>query len=148
MRSLGPTFVAERKAYSAAKIRCNDCAAEHFKHYGGRGIKFLFTCFDDFLEEVGQRPSPNHQLDRIDNEGNYERGNIQWATRKENGRNKRNSKFLTYRNETKTFAEWVEQLQLPRKRVSQRLVYGWSVEDAFEKPKGYQNSTYQSDRLR
>lgn len=60
-----------------------------FRDYGGRGIHFLFESFEQFLEEVGLRPSNKHSLDRKNNDGHYTPGNIRWATRKEQNFNKR-----------------------------------------------------------
>src|SRR5208337_4915723 len=70
----------ERTAYYAAWSRCTNPKETSYHEYGGRGIKFLFTSFDVFLKEVGLRPSPNHRLDRINNDGHYEPGNIRWVS--------------------------------------------------------------------
>jgi hypothetical protein len=59
-----------------------------YRYYGGRGIKFLFTSFEQFLAELGPRPS-GMSLDRIENDGNYEPGNVRWATRSEQVQNRR-----------------------------------------------------------
>jgi hypothetical protein len=80
----------EYVAYCDAKYRCNNSKLAGWKHYGGRGIKFLFTSYEQFLAEVGRRPSPQHSLDRYpNNDGHYEPGNVRWATRREQLRNTR-----------------------------------------------------------
>lgn len=79
----------EYRAYIDAKCRCINENNQKFPWYGARGIEFRFDSFDDFIAELGDRPSANHSLDRIDNEGHYESGNIRWATKYEQVHNRR-----------------------------------------------------------
>lgn len=76
-------------AFSAAKQRCVNPNTQAYANYGGRGIKFLFDSFEQFHLELGEAPSSEHSLDRIDNNGHYEPGNLRWATRSEQVRNQR-----------------------------------------------------------
>ena len=85
------TKTPEYRAYSHAKDRCTNPKTKGWEDYGGRGIKFLFTSFQQFWKEMGPRPSRRHSLDRIDNDGNYEPGNVRWATGSQQIRNRRNS---------------------------------------------------------
>lgn len=73
--------------------RCYDKARAGYKYWGGRGIEVCEewrTSFSKFLADVGERPSPELTLDRIDNNGNYEPGNVRWATRAVQSRNRSN----------------------------------------------------------
>jgi hypothetical protein len=84
----------EQFAYNSAKSRCTNPNHPAWADYGGRGIKFLFTSFEQFYAELGPRP-PRRSLDRIDNEGNYEPGNVRWATKKEQATNTRKCPMLS-----------------------------------------------------
>ena len=82
----------EHRAWRQMKTRCSDPSSKDWKNYGERGIKvfdgWLYD-FPAFLAEVGLRPTADHSLDRINNEGNYEPGNVRWATRLEQRHNRR-----------------------------------------------------------
>lgn len=82
----------EYDAYLNAKSRCQDPNHKSFYNYGGRGIEFRFTSIEDWMQEVGIRPHPSLSIDRIDNNGHYEIGNLKWSTDKEQRANQRNSK--------------------------------------------------------
>lgn len=67
--------------------RCRNPRHKHWKNYGGRGIKVRIS-FEEFYAEVGERP-PGMTIDRIDNDKDYEAGNLRWATRKQQSANRR-----------------------------------------------------------
>jgi hypothetical protein len=83
----------EYRAYCSAKCRCENHHDPRYPRYGSRGIKFKFASFQEFFSALGPRP-PKMTLDRIDNDGNYEAGNVRWTTRLENARNKSRRKWL------------------------------------------------------
>jgi len=74
---------SEWTAYANAKQRCSNPKNPKWKDYGGRGIQFLFKGFREFMGYIGPKPDSKLTLDRIENNGNYEPGNVQWATRSE-----------------------------------------------------------------
>jgi hypothetical protein len=82
----------EYQAYKDARNRCNNPRNKRFKDYGGRGIRFLFTSFQDFFAEIGFRPSTKHSVDRIKNDSHYMPGNIKWSTQSEQNYNRRKSR--------------------------------------------------------
>ena len=124
----------ENSAFRSAKCRCENPRHRQFKDYGGRGIKFLFSSFDEFLAELGLRPSPQHELDRINNEGNYEKGNVRWVTRRQSLINRRATRWVTHKGRTQSLSEWCRELDLYYNTVHNRLTRGWSVERALSTP--------------
>ncbi len=82
-------------AFYNAQRRCTVKQWKQYSDYGGRGIKFLFRNFEEFYRHIGPRPSVFHTLDRIDNDGHYAIGNVQWATRKEQAMNRRKRSSCT-----------------------------------------------------
>lgn len=73
-------------AWNNAKQRCIRTTHKHYFRYGGRGIsmcKRWLDGYENFLEDMGRRPSPKHSLDRKDNDGNYDPENCKWSTQKE-----------------------------------------------------------------
>ncbi|WP_344287022.1 hypothetical protein [Streptomyces synnematoformans] len=74
------------------KKRCSLPTHKYFHYYGGRGIEVCQRwrdSFEAFVADVGPRPTPQHTLDRINNDGNYEPGNVAWRTWKEQAANRR-----------------------------------------------------------
>lgn len=78
----------EYQAYMHAKHRCTNQHHPRFKYWGGRGILFKFASFAQFFEEIGPRPV-GYRLDRIENDGHYQSGNVRWVTALDSNRNKR-----------------------------------------------------------
>ncbi len=90
----GMENIPENKVWKHMKERCYNPNNTSYKYYGGRGItvcgRWLHS-FSTFYEDMGPRPTKNHQIDRKENDGNYEPDNCRWATHIEQARNKRNT---------------------------------------------------------
>jgi hypothetical protein len=115
--------------------RCTNINHHAYADYGGRGISVCnrwLNSFEDFLTDVGRRPSAKFSLDRFpDKNGNYEPGNVRWATSKQQQRNTRSNRLLTYNGETKCVAEWAEETGIPGGTI---LRLGWSTEKILTTP--------------
>jgi hypothetical protein len=109
----------------------------NYQHYGARGITYdpRWDDFTIFLADVGEPPAPGMTIDRINNDGNYEVGNIRWATRAEQSRNTRRCHYLTFQDKTQTVAEWSTDTGLAPSTIRKRLNRGFSVEQALTMPK-------------
>jgi len=83
---------------------------------------------------MGEPPTAKHQLDRRNNNGNYERDNCHWVTSKEQQNNKRSNHFLTHNGQTMTVTQWAELLGVKRNMLYKRLIADWTVEKTLTKP--------------
>lgn len=120
-----PTYVS----WNMMLARCYRPSSPSFKDYGARGITVCarWHDFSAFLEDLGPRPE-GRSLDRIDFNGNYEPGNVQWSTRLHQNRHKRNVRRLEFAGHSLTLAEWSERIGVNRSTLSQRLhAYRWPV---------------------
>ena len=98
--------------FHGIKNRCENLNEPAYMHYGGRGIKCCFTSVMDLLDAIGERPSTDHSVDRIDNDGHYEKGNVRWSTALEQSHNTRKNIALTIDGKTKLLVEWHQELHL------------------------------------
>lgn len=92
----GLSHVPEYACWKAMRQRCMNPLAEGYEYYGGRGITVDQSWVESiavFIRDVGQRPSPRHSLERIDNDGHYQPGNVKWALPVEQARNRRCGSF-------------------------------------------------------
>jgi len=125
----------EYKIWAGMKSRCSDIKNPK---YGGRGIKVCdrwINSFENFLNDMGCRPSKNYSIERIDVNGNYEPDNCRWATTLEQANNTRYSVRLTYKGRTQTLSEWARELGVPRQLFGDRYRTGASAEEIIEGPK-------------
>ncbi len=129
------TKMKEYKLWQNMRARCNTQSATGYHRYGGRGIKVCerwLTSFDVFLGDVGLAPTSKHSLDRIDNDGIYEPGNVRWATQKEQCRNTRRNRFVMIDGKKTLLADAAKTVGLKPNTVIYRLRRGWPIEAALE----------------
>lgn len=122
--------------------RCCSIDNADYKEYGARGIAVCDRWRDGtgnksgyfcFIEDMGPKPSPKHSLDRIDNDGNYEPGNVRWATAKVQVNNSRtvfNARRITKDGESLTISEWAARLGVSKGAIWYRLNSGMTDVDA------------------
>lgn len=119
------------------KKRCNNPLCPSYKFYGAKGVTVCskWETFMGFYEDVGEPPYPSATLDRIHTKGNYEPGNVRWASPTEQQRNRSNNRRFYYGGENLTAAEWAEKLGISSKTMASRLLLrGWSIERAIYQP--------------
>lgn len=141
----GLTETAEHKSWDELIYRCTNPNGRAYKNYGGRGIKVCdrwLESFENFLADMGNKPTPKHSIDRINNNGNYEPSNCRWATRHEQSRNTRRNRVITYNGITMCMGDWAKKYGLKPHTLRARLESGkLSFQDAitmsFEEYKAY-----------
>ena len=136
IRTHGRTKTPEYGIWSSIKKRCTNKKFKYYKDYGGRGITLApaWYSFARFYADMGARPSKNHTVERRDNNRSYTAENCYWATRKEQGRNKRNNRILSFQGRDLCLTAWAELKGISKDRLWQRLEAGWTVEDALTTP--------------
>lgn len=116
--------------------RCMNPNVKNYKDYGGRGIKVCkrWLKFENFLQDMGEPPTQNHSIDRIKNDLGYCKSNCKWSTRKQQQRNRRNSRLITFNGKTQCIIEWSEKTGVLAITINARLKRGWSIEKALTTP--------------
>jgi hypothetical protein len=131
-------YRAEFNIWRGIKGRCLNPNDKHYERYGGRGITIYEEWIHSFLaffHYVGPRPSPKHTIDRFPNpDGNYEPGNVRWATWKEQQRNKSSLRHLTLNDRSLTIPEWAEETGFSIHLIHGRKRMGWTDEEILTTP--------------
>lgn len=127
----------EYKAWSHMLGRCYNQNDSKYHVYGGRGVNVCSRwreSFENFYADVGPAPSRAHSLDRRDVDGNYEPGNVRWATALEQAYNKQDTVKIVYKGEVFTLLSLSERTGIPKETLRQRIKHGWSPERVVETP--------------
>lgn len=116
----------ERMVWWSLRARCYNKKHKNYPGYGGRGITVCdrwLESFDNFLEDMGKRPSDKYSIERIDNDKGYSPDNCKWATREEQHYNKRTTKLVEYNGKKMTIPEISKETGLTYETIRRRLRY-------------------------
>ena len=136
-RTHGQLRSSEYKSWESMRGRCGRLSYAGYEKYGGQGIRVCeqWNSFQQFLKDMGPKPTPSHTIDRKDNSLGYFPENCRWASKAEQVRNRGVTTHVHYKGLTKPLAEWCELLGLDYSRVRQRIQKAnWSPEKAFTAP--------------
>jgi len=117
----------EYSIWASIKDRCFNPNNKHWSRYGARGITLCDEWRNDFALFygcIGPRPSALHTVDRVDNDRGYEPGNVRWATKREQARNRSDNVLYTYNGETRTLVEWAEHYGMRNSQLRTRWYKG------------------------
>lgn len=137
MSKHGGCGTPEYRIWCAMITRCTNPRQSHYHRYGGRGISICDrwrNSYAAFLQDMGPRPSQNHSIDRIDNDGNYEPENCRWATTKEQFRNVAKNLHFTFYGTTRPIRDWSAISSVKENTIIMRLRLGWSERAAVWTP--------------
>lgn len=129
----------EYRVWRSMIERCYQRTHPKYPRYGGRGItvcKRWRKSFFNFLADVGRRPAPKMTIDRENNDGNYEPGNVRWATAKEQARNRSSNRIVALNGERTSLIVACEKLGLRYGTIKRRLQRGWDETKALMTPIG------------
>jgi hypothetical protein len=128
-----PRYTPEYWAWRDMKKRCFLPKNKYFHNYGGRGITVCdewVNDFDQFVDDVGYRPSPAHSLDRIDNNGDYRPGNVSWSTKDQQDNNRRTCVFIEFQGMRKNYKQWSKHYGVRPDKFRYYILRGLNPEQA------------------
>ena len=135
-RDRGTTSMYRR--WNGIKSRCRNSNHPHYDRYGGRGITVCdewADSFEVFYRDVGDPPSSKHTLDRINNNKGYEKGNVRWATRKEQSNNTSANVWVEHDGKRMTWSQWADYLDVPYDLLMARVRKREPVEEILKQRK-------------
>jgi hypothetical protein len=135
----GQTDSVEYRLWQGMIRRCHYERDVSFPNYGAKGIRVCDQWrgpggFEAFFSHLGRRPTPKHQVDRVRSSGNYEPGNVRWATTVEQARNRSNNTILVHNGRSNCLAGWADEYGIKRDTLQKRLQRGWTMEAALTSP--------------
>lgn len=130
------TVTSEYRIWRGMMARCLNVKNTAWVDYGGRGITVCnrWLTYENFLADMGRKPSPEHSLDRRNNDLGYSPDNCRWSTKKVQARNRRSSTAIEFKGEVKTIAEWAEVTGMTVSTITQRIRAKWPIELTLTAP--------------
>lgn len=122
-------------SWCGMKKRCYNSNEKNYCYYGGRGIVVCdrwLNSFENFISDMGKKPSKKHSLDRIDTNGIYEPSNCRWATSNEQNINKRNFLIIKAFGKEMSLADWAKELNTSKNSIRHRVKRGTTFEEAID----------------
>lgn len=133
----GLSYTPEYRAWQTMRLRCTVPTNPAYKDYGARGItvcdRWLYSV-ENFVADMGLKPTPEHELDRRDNDLGYSPENCRWVTRKVNDRNRRSNRIVSHNGRAFTVAEWAERHGIRPDTLTHRIDKGWDMALALSTP--------------
>lgn len=117
--------------------RCTNPSDAAYKDYGGRGIKVCdrWLSVEQFIDDLPAGYTDGVEIDRIDNDGDYEPGNVRWSSAKANSDNRRSARRLTFNGKTQSLSRWAIEIGVNQGTLKSRLDdSGWTLERALTEP--------------
>lgn len=147
----GHSYEVEYRVWQTMRLRCLVPTNHAYPRYGGRGITICARWLANvhaFISDMGRKPSPGHEIDRVDNDGGYWCGhadcadcgpagrapNCRWVTRLESCRNRRSTVWITADGATDTIAGWARRTGVDESTIAARIRAGWSPVRAVSQP--------------
>lgn len=143
----GKTRTPEHRSWVSMNSRCNNKNHHAYPEYGGRGVRVCekWKSFETFLADMGPRPTPDHTLDRMNNDGNYEPENCRWATKLEQRLNRREpGRIVEIDGIRRRLMEWSRICGIPFDVIHKRLGAGWDPKRAITQPRRITAASYRS----
>jgi hypothetical protein len=133
----GLTDTKVYRAWCSIKRRCTYTKDIQYNSYGGRGIKVCdrwLSSFCNFYSDMGDPPTAQHTIDRIDNNGDYEPSNCRWASYREQARNKQNTRYVEWEGSLYNIHDLAAKYNIDTRNILKRLSRNWTLERALTQP--------------
>lgn len=146
-RKHGLYGTSEYKTWIEISRRCYNKKFAQYKDYGGRGIGMSDEWkadFKAFLRDMGNKPTPNHSIDRIDNNGNYEKGNCRWVLKDVQANNTNVNVYYEYEGQRYTIAQLGKKFGIAYTTMRMRLIY-LPIEAAVDKTIKFETYVFEID---